>query len=55
MYTPRSSAEPPFNINSLNVDQIETIEYYAGATQLPARYQGPGADACGVLVIRTRR
>jgi hypothetical protein len=55
MYTPRSPTEPPFNINSLNVGQIETIEYYAGATQLPARYQGPGADACGVLVIRTRR
>jgi hypothetical protein len=55
MYAPRRPDDPLFDINSIRVDQIETIEYYIGATQLPGRYQGPGADACGVLVIRTRR
>ena len=54
VYAPRRPDDPLFDINSIRVDQIETIEYYVGATQLPGRYQGPGADACGVLVIRTR-
>jgi len=55
MYAPRRPDDPLFDINSIRVDQIETIEFYAGAAQLPARYQGPGADACGVLAIRMRR
>jgi len=54
VYAPRRPDDPLFDINSIRVDQIETIEFYVGATQLPGRYQGPGADACGVLVIRTR-
>src|SRR5262245_4192032 len=55
MYAPRRPDDPLFDINSIRADQIETIEYYVGSSQLPARYQGPGAYACGVLVIRTRR
>ena len=54
MYAPRRPDDQLFDINSIRVDQIETIEFYVGGTQLPQRYQGPGADACGVLAIRTR-
>lgn len=46
--------EPLFDINSLSPDNIESIEYYAGGAQMPARYNQTGA-ACGVLVVHTRK
>ncbi len=46
--------EPLFNANSLNADDIEVMEYYAGPGQTPAQYSNLGA-VCGVLVIWTRR
>jgi hypothetical protein len=46
--------EPLFNLNSIPVDQIEAIEYYAGPSQTPGMY-GRLNSNCGVLVIHTRR
>jgi hypothetical protein len=46
--------EPLFNVNSISVDMIEGIEYYAGAMQTPVKYSSRSAG-CGVLVIWTRR
>ncbi|MES2177925.1 MAG: carboxypeptidase regulatory-like domain-containing protein [Gemmatimonadota bacterium] len=49
-----SNPEPLFDINSIKVESIEAIEYYAGPSQTPMEYGG--ADSiCGVLVIHTRR
>lgn len=45
---------PPFDVNTIHPDQIEAIEYYAGAAQTPAKYMRLGIS-CGVLVIHTRR
>ncbi len=45
---------PPFDLNTVSVDQIEAIEYYASAAQTPMRYSR-GDVSCGVLVIHTRR
>lgn len=42
-----------FDLNSIQTNDIEMIEYYAGAAQTPAMYLGPGAN-CGVLVIRMK-
>ena len=50
----QTSAEPLFNINSINVDQIEAIEYYAGPAQTPMQYSRLNSN-CGVLVIHSRR
>lgn len=44
----------PFDINSVPVDQIEGLEWYAGGAQTPARYSTLNSN-CGVLVIHTRR
>ena len=46
--------EPLFDINTVVTDQIEAIEFYAGASQTPLRYSGLDS-ACGALVIHTRR
>jgi hypothetical protein len=46
--------EPLFSLNSVNVDQIEAIEYYAGPAQTPLEYSRLNSQ-CGVLVIHTRR
>jgi hypothetical protein len=45
---------PLFDVNSVPANQIEAIEYYSGASQVPAKFNRTGA-ACGVLVIWTRR
>ena len=45
---------PPFDVNSIPVDQIEAIEYYATQASVPMRYSRGNLD-CGVLVIHTRR
>ena len=46
--------EPLFNLNSVNLDQVEAIEYYAGPAQTPLEYSTLNSN-CGVLVIHTRR
>lgn len=45
--------EPLFNINSLGAADLEAVEFYAGAGQIPPRFNRAGA-ACGVLVLWTR-
>ncbi len=45
--------EPLFDLNSIPVDEIEGIEYYAGPSETPARYNGLDSN-CGVLVIWTQ-
>ncbi len=42
------------NINKFAVEQVEAVEYYAGAAQVPTEYSGLNTH-CGVLVIHTRR
>lgn len=44
----------PFNVNSISPDRIAAIEYYPGASSLPAEYSNLNS-ACGVMVIHTRR
>ena len=46
--------ETPFNLNSIFVDQVEALEYYASAGQAPHKYNIRGSE-CGVLVLHTRR
>lgn len=45
---------PPFDVNTLLTSQLEAIEWYAGPSEVPARYTRLNA-ACGVLVVHTRR
>lgn len=44
----------PFDIASIPVSMVESIEYYAGGATVPMRYQGKGAE-CGLMIIHTRR
>lgn len=46
--------EPLFDINSIPVDQIEGIEYFAGPAETPIRYSSLDMS-CGVVVIWTKR
>jgi CarboxypepD_reg-like domain len=46
--------EPLFDINSIPVSQIEAIEYFASAAEMPAKYLTLNSQ-CGVLVIHTIR
>ena len=50
----RSADDPLFDVNSIQPDQIEAIEYYAGPSETPSEYSTLNA-VCGVLVIWTRR
>ena len=50
----RGPPDPLFDINSVSVDQVEAMEFYAGPAQTPARYLRSDAQ-CGVLVIWLRR
>lgn len=43
----------PFEVTSVFADQVEAIEWYAGASQTPAKYADLNSG-CGVLVIHTR-
>jgi hypothetical protein len=49
----RSPTEP-FDLNEINPQSIEAMEFYAGAAQTPMKYSRSGSG-CGVLVIWTRR
>ena len=44
----------PFDISTIEADQLEAVEYYSGASQLPLKYAKLDSR-CGVLVLWTRR
>ncbi len=44
----------PFDVNAIAPEQIEAMEFYAGAAQTPLKYSRAGSN-CGVLVIWRRR
>lgn len=48
-----ASAIPLFDLNSISPEQIESIEAYASAAQVPAQFNRT-SGGCGVLVIWTR-
>jgi hypothetical protein len=48
------NATPLFDANSIPPSQIEAIEFYSGAGQIPSKYMGLNTE-CGVLIIHTRR
>ena len=50
----RGPPTEPFDVSSMSQRQLEGVEYYSNLSQMPARYQRPGAE-CGVLVFHTRR
>jgi hypothetical protein len=55
MYTRRTSSNaPPFDINSIPPSNIRAIEYYSGASPVPAKYEKMSTE-CGVIVIHTVR
>ena len=47
-------SEALFNLNSIRIDQIEALEYYATGLNVPIKYASAGAS-CGVLVLHTRK
>lgn len=44
----------PFDLRMIPPEQVEAMEFYAGASETPLQYSRMGSD-CGVLVIWTRR
>ncbi len=50
----RGNPTPPYDANDLLTDQIEAIEFYASASEVPLQYAGLNTD-CGVLVVHGRR
>jgi hypothetical protein len=54
MVSGRSQSDPLFDMNSIQPDQIEAIEFYAGPSETPPEYSGLNST-CGVLVIWTRK
>jgi len=44
----------PFDVNTFSADQLEAIEWYASASQTPAKYARLNSG-CGVYVMHTRR
>lgn len=42
-----------FDVNTIAPDQVEAMEWYAGAASTPLQYASLNSD-CGVLVIWTR-
>jgi hypothetical protein len=53
LMNPGTPAEP-FNVNTLSANLIEAVEWYAGPSQTPHKYNHVDS-ACGVLVIWSRR
>ncbi|MCC6244379.1 MAG: carboxypeptidase regulatory-like domain-containing protein [Gemmatimonadaceae bacterium] len=53
MYLGREG-EQLFNLNEILVMQTESIEYYAGPSELPAKYNKFNSK-CGVLVVHSKR
>jgi len=46
--------QPHFDVNTVGVNQIEGIEFYAGAAEAPAQYSPGFESGCGVLLLWTR-
>ena len=44
----------PFDANTIPVDDIEGVEFYASAASTPGRYSSLNAQ-CGVMLVWTRR
>lgn len=53
VYNSKASQMPLFDLNSISPDQIESIEVYTGASQIPTQFNRTGAG-CGVMVIWMR-
>ena len=51
--TQSSAGAGPFDLNQLGLKQIEAVEVYAGAGQMPAEFNKT-SGACGAIVIWTR-
>ncbi len=45
--------QQPFNVNSINPEDVAAIEYYRGLSNTPVELQGR-RNSCGVLVIWTK-
>ena len=43
-----------YNLNNVVPKSLEAVEYFSGASQVPAKYNRTGS-ACGVLLLWTRR
>ena len=54
VYTWRSG-ETLFDVNTIQPNQIEAMEFYSSNATIPTRYARGGTEQCGVLVIWTRR
>jgi hypothetical protein len=52
--TSRSTAPPLFDLGSLRPEQIEAVEVYSSASQVPAQYNKTSAG-CGVILVWLRR
>ena len=46
-------SQSPFDVNSINPDDIAAIEYYRGLSNTPVELQGI-RNSCAVLVIWTK-
>ena len=53
IYDSTSKRTPLFNLNSISPSQIDAIEVYTSAAQIPAQYNRT-SGGCGVLLIWTR-
>lgn len=54
VYTFRAG-ETLFDVNTIQPNQIEAMEFYSSNATIPGRYARGGTAQCGVLVIWTRR
>jgi hypothetical protein len=55
VYRPMASpVDPLFDLNSLAPEQVEAIEMYRGASEIPSRYSGLDAQ-CGLMIIHMRK
>jgi hypothetical protein len=48
-----ATGEQPFNLNSINPTDIAGVEYYAGASSMPIKYNSM-RNTCGLLMIWTK-
>jgi hypothetical protein len=53
VYNSSARATPLFNLNSISPSEIEAIEVYTSASQIPAQYNRT-SGGCGVMLIWTR-
>ena len=53
VYNSSARGTPLFNLNSINASEIQSIEVYTSASQIPAQYNKT-SGGCGVMLIWTR-